>query len=83
MTDPIHQRLISQTRYPKFERFWLNRTAPEAFQATILSYKQEELRLLTPNVKEKKHFANALVLGNHIERWIIPNVSLMATILWS
>ena len=76
-TDPKHQRLINQMRCPRFERFWLNRTAPEAFQAKSLLHEQEGVWLLTPNAKEKKHFANALVLGNYTERWVIPNVSLM------
>ena len=76
--DPAHNRLISQIRCPKFETFWMNLTAPVAPQPEKLLQEQQGFQLLRPNEKEKKHFKGALILGNATERWIIPDVSLMA-----
>lgn len=76
--DPSHNRLISQTKCPKFETHWMRKTATTAFLAKKLLQEQEEFWLLKPNRKEKKHIKSALILGNDTERWIIPDVSLMA-----
>ena len=76
--DPIHHRLISQTKCPKFNAYWMNKTATVAFQARRILQEQEGFWLLKPNVREKKHFDSALILGNGTERWTIPHVSLLA-----
>ena len=76
--NPVHHRLISQTRCPKFDTYWMNKTATVAFQARKILQEQEGFWLLRPNAREKKHFDSALILGNSTERWIIPHVSLLA-----
>ena len=76
--DPAHNRLISQIRSPKFETFWLNKTAVATVQAKRVLHEQEGFWPVTPNITERKHFKNAIILGNGMERWIIPNVALMA-----
>lgn len=76
--DPSHNRLISQTKCPKFELYWLGKTAVAALQAKKLLHEQQGLWLLKPKRKEIKHFKSALILGNDTERWIVPDVSLMA-----
>ena len=76
--NPLHHKLISQTRCPKFDTYWMNKTEPVAFQARRFSQEREGFWVLKPNVKESKHFETALILGNRAERWIIPHVSLLA-----
>ena len=76
--DP-HNRLISQARCPKFESYWMEKSAVTALQAKKLLQKQEGgMWPLKPTQKEKKYNKSALILGNHTERWIVPDVSLMA-----
>ena len=76
--DPLHNHLISQIESPKFEMYWANKTAIATLQGKTLLQKHEDFRLLIPNNKEKKHHKNALILGNGRERWIVPEVFLMA-----
>lgn len=75
--NPVHHRLISQTRCPKFERYWMNKTATLAFEARKILQEQEGFWLLKPNAREIKHFETAIILGNDTERWTIPHVSLL------
>lgn len=76
--DLIHNRLISQTRSPKFDAYWMQAMTPAAYQEKRLLQEQEGFWLLRPSTRERKHFKSALILGNRAERWIIPHVSLMA-----
>ena len=76
--NPVHHRLISQTRCPKFDMYWMNKTATVAFQARRILQEQDGFWLLRPNARERKHFESALILGNGMERWTIPHVSLLA-----
>ena len=76
--NPVHHRLISQTRCPKFDTYWMNKTATVAFQARRILQEQEGFWLLRPNARERKYFESALNLGNSTERWTIPHVSLLA-----
>lgn len=76
--DLIHNRLISQTRSPKFDAYWMQAMTPAAYQEKRLLQEQEGFWLLRPSTRERKHFKRALILGNRAERWIIPHVSLMA-----
>ena len=76
--NPAHHRLISQTRCPKFDTYWMNKTATVAFQARRILQQQDEFWLLKPNAREGKHFETAIILGNGTERWTIPHVSLQA-----
>ena len=76
--NPVHHRLISQTRCPKFDTYWMNKTATVAFQARKILQEQEGFWLFRPNAREKKHLDSALILGNGTERWTIPHVSLLA-----
>ena len=62
--DPSHNRLVSQAKRLKFEFYWMGKTAVAALQAKTLLQEQEEFWLLKPNTKERKHFKNALILGN-------------------
>lgn len=47
-------------------------------RAKELVQQQEGFWLLKPNSKQRKHLKSALILGNDTERWIIPDVALMA-----
>ena len=76
--NPVHHRLISQMRCPKFDTYWMNKTATVAFQARRILQEQEGFWLLRPNARERKYFESALNLGNSTERWTIPHVSLLA-----
>lgn len=76
--DTSHHRLINQIRCPKFDIYWTRKTATAALQAKEHLRQQQEFWLLKPKTKEKTHLKSALILGNNIERWIVPDVSLMA-----
>lgn len=77
--DPSHDRLISQAGCPKFESYWMEKSAVTALQAKEVLQEQEGgMWPLKPTQKEKKYNKSALILGNHTERWIVPDVSLMA-----
>ena len=48
-----------------------------AFKAKRLSQEQVGFWVLKPNKGEEKHLKGAIFLGNALERWVIPDVSLM------
>ena len=54
------------------------KTETAALLAKRRLQEQEGFWLLGLNKKEKKHFENALIVGNDTERWIVPEVFVMA-----
>ena len=76
--NPSHNQLVSQTSCPKFQIFWMQKIAVAALQEKELLHQQEGFWLLKPSSKQRKHLKGALILGNDTERWIVPDVALMA-----